>query len=191
MNKTHLFLAFIILSSSAFSQKVLVNVFMQDKVTTPKSDTIYYDVNKHLTWADFKGKPDPNHFGGAITASGFAFDADIKIEGKIIYLNIGVYTFFNKRKSWKKSNINSDYHLLHEQRHFDITRLAAEYFINEVVKAKFTKANYNQLMNELFDKAYTYCTTLQNEYDSETNHSINKDMQLSWNDKIALEISKL
>lgn len=191
MYKTLLFLFMFIISSSAFSQKVLVNVFMEDKVTRPKSDTIYHDVNKPLTWADFKGKPDPNHFGGAVTASGFAFDADIKIEGRVIYLNIGVYSYFNKKKSWKKSIINSDYHLLHEQRHFDITRLSAEYFINEIVKAKFTKDNYNQLMNDLFDNAYEYCTSLQKEYDKSTKHSIDHDQQVSWNDKIALEISKL
>src|SRR5438128_2444353 len=115
MNKILLFLSFLIVSSSVFSQKVLVNVFMQDKVASAKSDTIYYDLNKKLSWSDFKGKPDPNHFGGAVTASGFAFDADIRIQGKVIYLNIGVFTFFNKKSSWKKSNINSDYHLLHEQ----------------------------------------------------------------------------
>ncbi len=164
---------------------------MQDKVAKPSSDTIYYNVNKRLTWKDFKGVPDLKHYGGAVTSSGYAFDADIKIEGKIIYLNIGVYVFFTKSQSWEKPNINSDYHLLHEQRHFDITRLGAENFIKQLVKSKFTKDNYNQVLDSVFDKSYSENITLQNKYDNETQHSINRGQQLIWNDKIAQEIKKI
>lgn len=157
----------------------------------PASDTIYHDLTSHLTWKDFKGIPDTKHFGGAVTASGYAFDADIKMEGKIIYLNIGVYVFFTKSQSWKKPAINSDYHLQHEQVHFDITRLGAENFIKELVKSKFTKDNYNQLLDKVFDKSYNENIALQQQYDRETQHSINRQVQLEWNNKIAAEMKKL
>lgn len=185
------FLPFIFFSCVCFSQKVLVNVFMENRVAKPTSDTIYHDVNKKLTWKDFKGEPDTKHFGGAVTASGYAFDADIKMEGKIIYLNIGVYVFFNKSQSWRKPGITSDYHLLHEQVHFDITRLGAENFIEELVKSKFTKENYNQVLDSVFDRSYRENIALQEQYDRETQHSINRGVQLQWNDKIAAEIKKL
>lgn len=164
---------------------------MENRVAKPTSDTIYHDVNKKLTWKDFKGEPDTKHFGGAVTASGYAFDADIKMEGKIIYLNIGVYVFFNKSQSWRKPGITSDYHLLHEQVHFDITRLGAENFIEELVKSKFTKENYNQVLDSVFDRSYRENIALQEQYDRETQHSINRGVQLQWNDKIAAEIKKL
>ena len=173
------------------AQKVLVNVFIQNKISRLSSDTIYYDPVKPLHWEDFKGSPDKQHFGGAVTASGYAFDADIKIEGKVIYLNIGVYTFFSKKASWKKPAISSDYHLLHEQHHFDISRISAENFITAVAKAKFTKDNYNQLMSTLFDQSYQECNRMQQQYDHETNHSINRDEQLKWNDRIAELVRKL
>ena len=79
----------------------------------------------------------------------------------------------------------------HEQRHFDITRLGAESFIKELVKAKFTKDNYNQVITKAFDKAFDNNTVLQQQYDRETQHSINREQQLLWNDKIAVEIKKL
>jgi len=164
---------------------------MEDRVAPPSSDTIYHDVKKRLTWNDFKGVPDTKHFGGAVTASGYAFDADIKIEGKIIYLNVGVYVFFTKSLSWKKPTINSDYHLLHEQVHFDITRLGAENFIREIVNAKFTRDNYNKVLDSVFDKSYNENIALQDQYDTESQHSINKPVQLKWNDKIAAEIKKI
>jgi hypothetical protein len=184
-----IFLTFI--SCISYSQKVLVTVFMEDRVAKPTNDTIYHDLNKRLTWKDFQGVPDTKHFGGAVTASGYAFDADIKIEGKIIYLNIGVYVFFTKSQSWRKPHITSDYHLLHEQVHFDITRLGAENFIKELVKAKFTKDNYSQVLDSVFDRSYNENIAMQEQYDRETQHSINREVQLKWNDRIADEMKKL
>ena len=180
---------FIVISS--FSQKVLVNVYMQNFKAKPSSDTIYYDTARLLTWKDFKGVPNAQSAGGAITASGFAFDTDIKIENKIIYINVGVYTFFIKSESWKKPYIITDYHLLHEQRHFDITRIGAENFIKQLVKSKFTNDNYNQIITSVFDKAFKENSLLQEQYDKETQHSIKRAEQLKWNDKIYAEIKKI
>src|ERR1017187_4012373 len=128
------------------SQKVIVHAFMEDRNASVGSDTIYYDFNRNLKWSDFKGKPDENYFPGAVTASGFAFDSQMNFDGTNIYLNIGVYTFFTKNDSWEKPQINSDYHLLHEQHHFDITRIGSEKFINGLQKAHFTKENYTALL---------------------------------------------
>lgn len=189
--KLILFFFLFCIYSSTWSQKVLVTVFMQDRVTKPAGDTIYHDVAKKLTWKDFKGIPDTKHYGGAVTASGYAFDADIKIERKIIYLNIGVYVFFTKSQSWKKPSINSDYHLQHEQLHFDITRLGAENFIKELVNSKFTKDNYNQVLDSVFDKSYNENIALQNQYDKETRHSILTQQQHRWNVRIAEEMKKI
>ena len=164
---------------------------MEQKITKPSSDTIYYDTTRQLTWKDFRGTPDEHHFAGAVTSSGYAFDADVKIEGKIIYMNIGVYTFFSKRTSWKKPIIFSDYHLEHEQHHFDITRISAEKFIDAVANAKFTMDNYQGLINTLFDQSYDECNRLQEQYDKETKHSLNREAQLKWNDQIAAMVSKI
>ena len=178
-------------SLQCFSQKVIVNVFIQNKKTNPNSDTIYYDFNRKLTWKDFQGKPDPNYFAGAVTASGFAFNAEMNFDGANIDLTISVYAYFTKHDSWKKPNINSDYHLLHEQHHFDITRLGSEKLIDELQKAHFTKTNYNALMNSIFDKVYNENLILQRQYDTETRNSIDIKKQIEWNNRIAAEVEKL
>ena len=51
------FVSLILIYSAAYSQKVLVNVFMEEKVAKPTGDTIYHDVNKPLAWKDFKEYP--------------------------------------------------------------------------------------------------------------------------------------
>ena len=173
------------------SQKVIVHAFMESKKAPAGSDTIYYDFNRNLKWSDFKGTPNEDFFAGAVTASGFAFDSQMDFDGTNIYLNIGVYTFFAKNDSWKKPQINSDYHLLHEQHHFDITRIGSEEFINALKKAHFTRENYTTLLTSIFNKVYKENSDTQHLYDKETNHSINVTKQLEWNDKIAAEIQKL
>ena len=171
-----------------FGQKVIVHAFMEDKKSSSSNDTIYYDQDRKLSWQDFQGIPDPQHFGGAVTASGFAFDSDIRGTRDVIKINIGVYTFFSKKSSWKKANINSMYHLLHEQHHFDITRLGAEEFVKEIAKANFTWSNYRKVLSDVFDKVYNESVQLQRAYDSATNHSINQEAQYQWNDKIEEEL---
>ena len=182
---------FHVVIQQSFSQNVIVNVFMVGKQTAHDNDTIYYDFNRNLTWSDFKGTPNNNYYGGAVTASGFAFNSQINFDGKNIYLDIGVYTFFSKNDSWKKPQINSNYHLLHEQHHFDITRLGSQKFITGIEKAHFTKQNYSALLRSIFNKAYKQNELMQQQYDRETNHSLNVDKQGDWNNKIAAEIQKL
>ena len=190
--KQYIFLfSFAAFSSQCFSQKIIVHASIENKKANAKSDTIYYDFNRPLNWSDFKGKPVENHFGGAATASGFAFDSKMNFDGRNIYLDIEVCTFFIKNDSWKKPQINSDYHLLHEQHHFDITRLGAEKLIDELTRANFTKDNYNSLLTSIFEKAYKINSDVQLRYDRETIHSIDTAKQQEWNDKLAAEIKKL
>lgn len=173
------------------SQKVIVHAFMEDRKNSAANDTIYYSFNRNLTWSDFKGKPVEDYFAGAVTASGFAFDSQMNFDGSNIYLNIGVYTFFTKNDSWKKPQIHSAYHLLHEQHHFDITMIGSEKFIDELRKAHFTKDNYSKLPASIFDKVYNENLNIQHLYDEQTNHSLNVEKQLEWNKKIADEVQKL
>lgn len=187
-----MFLLFISLLAGfiSYGQKAEVNVYFLNKQNKASNDTIFYDLNRKLTWADFQGKPDPDHFGGAVTASGFAFHSNMEYGTSGIVVNVYVYTYFNKRDSWKKPNINSDYHLLHEQTHFDITYLHAHQFAEDLKKAKFTVKNFRSLPGEIFNKIYDQNTAMQQQYDRETKHSILKEEQEVWNNKIAAMLEK-
>ena len=75
---------------------MIVNAFMENKKAKPDNDTIYYDFSRNLTWQDFKGTPDNNHFGGAVTASGFAFDSQMNFDGKTFISILGFILSFLK-----------------------------------------------------------------------------------------------
>lgn len=174
----------LLFSMQSFSQKVVVSVRIDNKVASPQSDTIYYDLKRKLTWDDFEGKPDINHKGSAVTSSGFAYSWNGQNDGEILYLNISVYTFFTKSNSWKKSGVENVYHLRHEQRHFDITMLGTKRFVNKLKNTSFTIQNYQQLINQVFDRVYDENLALQFQYDRETKHSLNTQKQSEWNERI-------
>ncbi len=186
------FLLFAIFYSlPSFSQNVVVNVQMDHKIASSKSDTIYYDVNRKLTWNDFKGVPDMNHHGAAVTASGFAYSWNGENDGETLTLNISVYTYFTKSGSWKKSMVNTEYHLRHEQHHFDITRIGAGKLVDELRKTPFTMQNYKSGISNIFNQVYDANIALQNNYDRETTHSLNTEKQAEWNERIMQEVKKL
>jgi hypothetical protein len=185
-----LILIFWLFSLKIFAQKITVNVFMEKKITAPRSDTIYYNLNRSLSWQDFQGKIPAAAPWGAMTASGFSFNSSMEEDENRIDISVGVYTFFTKHDSWKKSNVNSPYHLEHEQHHFDITRLGAEKLVEEIRKAHFTKSNYRQLLNSIFDRVYNENLAWQHQYDLETKNSIDVEKQKEWNKKISDAIKK-
>jgi hypothetical protein len=182
---------FILSSLYAFPQKIRVNVVMDNKANKPGNDTIYYNANRKLSWQDFHGNAPANAMWGAMTASGISFNSSMNDDGDHIDITINVFSFFTKHDSWKRPDIHSDYHLEHEQRHFDITRLGAEKLVDELRKAKFTSQNYRNVLHSIFDKVYKENTALQQQYDLETKHSIDTAKQIEWNNRIEMEIEKI
>lgn len=170
-------------SFSSKGQTIRVNVTYRDK-PAQSADTLYYTPGIRLRWPDFQGAPDPTTSAGAVTASGFAFHAVTLHHGSVVQVNIQVYAYFTKHDSWKKPEVNSDYYLLHEQNHFNITYLSTLKFMDRIKKTKFTVRNINRQLNDLFDQAYQENNRLQNQYDTATSNSINKEQQEKWNQKI-------
>ena len=184
-------LIFFLSSSQIFAQKIDVNVFIENKINHPKSDTVYYDFNRKLTWQDFQGKVPSSVPWGAMTASGFSFNSSMEENENNIQISVGVYTFFTKHDSWKKPEVNSAYHLEHEQHHFDITRLGAQKLVEEIKKAHFTKNNFQKLLNSIFNKVYDENIAWQHQYDKETKNSMDIAKQKEWNEKISAQIAGL
>jgi len=185
------FLGSFLFSCPVFCQKITVNVFIENKINNPANDTIFYDFNRKLTWQDFQGDVPPGAPWGAMTASGFSFHSSMQEDENSINISVGVYSFFTKHDSWKKPNVNSSYHLEHEQHHFDITRLYAQKLVDEIRKAHFNKSNYRKLLYSIFDKVYAESIAFQHEYDKETKNSMDVEKQKEWNQKIQTEVQKL
>lgn len=190
MIKNALSLILLFVSCSAYAQ---FNVTIQWQFIKPGNagDTIYYKPDEKLTWVDFKGKPEAASQAAAITQSGFGFKAAMQSYKNKTSLVIIVYCYFNKRKSWVKKNMDSDYALLHEQHHFDITYINTSLFIQKLKQAKFNLGNYNYLLNKIHDESFEAMDKMQDAYDGQTSNSRIKNMQIIWNKKIDDQLATL
>ena len=179
----------VLLTSSAASAQFIVSVEWQKSGDV--RDTIYYNPDRKLEWDDFRGAPASNSVAAAITESGFGYRMTMKSVNGKTNVNITVLCYFNKRNSWVKPGMNSDYALTHEQHHFDITYINACLFIQKLKAAHFTSNNYEALADQIHDECYEALGKMQDDYDGQTMNGRLPKVQLSWNKKIDKELSSL
>ncbi len=168
-------------SANAHAQ-LATNVYWTEQSGMPASGVIYYQPYNNLQWTDFTGTPNTGGNVAAITLSGFGYKASIKNNGSKGQLNIGVYCYFSKDKSWVKPDKKTGYILNHEQHHFDITFIAASVFADKIKNTVITTGNYNALLPRIYKECCDLMNKLQDDYDGQTKNGQVKNVQEKWND---------
>ncbi len=158
------------------------------ETSLPATEVQYYEPGNLLVWDDFRGAYNSESRAAAITVSGFGYQANVKMNGSSGSLDIKVYCYFNKNKSWVKPGRNTPYILKHEQQHFDISFIAATYFLQKLQKAKFTTSNYDTLLAQIYTESTGIMNDMQNDYDGETKNGQLHDVQAKWNDTVEEKI---
>jgi hypothetical protein len=179
----------LILPVTSFAQ-LTTKVEWTNQTSMQPAEVIYYNPADKLVWENFKGKP-PTDNGrtAAITMSGFGYAASIKYsEGKGV-LNLQVYCFFNKNKSWVKPGKTTEYILNHEQHHFDISYIAAAIFVDKIQSAVISKSNYNVLLSRIYNECIDIMNKMQDDYDGQTRNGQELALQEKWNKFIDNKIS--
>jgi hypothetical protein len=147
-------------------------------------DTILYKPNTQLSWSDFKAKPQLEKISVANSSVGFKYDANIEQTNENITVNVYVSAFFIKTQSWKKEASATTYILNHEQRHFDLARYGAQLLANEIASKKMNINNFNETLQTAYNTVWKQYSSLQQQYDTEANHSINEEKQTQWNQTV-------
>ncbi len=161
----HFFICLMLLASSAFAQR-------------DNEELIRWDDNKRLNWSDYKGKPDPNSDAAASTSTYLVIDYNIS-QNTMTYT---IKSLFSRTRSWGLHK--TDYILSHEQGHFDIAEIFARKLHKKMSEYKFDKRTYNKKLGEIYDEIVGEKSEMQNDYDKETKHSINREKQAQWLRKI-------
>ncbi len=188
MVKYFLISLFLVINFYCLAQ-VTVTVKWQQYVPVAKSDTIYYNAGKKLTWLDFKGKPDAKSDATAITSSGFGYVASMQSRNGKTAIIITVYCYFSKFNSWVRNQ--SDYALNHEQHHFDVTYIITNLFVEKLKAVQFTRNNYDNQIEKIYNESCRRLEQMQNDYDGQTRNGRQKNIQLEWNYKIEKQLSLL
>ena len=182
-------LLFLLFISDTLHAQLITKVQWTQRTSMSPSDVIYYNPNNKLTWENFRGKPVEGGRTAAITMSGFGYSASMHATGQKGQLDIQVYCFFNKNKSWVKPGRNTAYILTHEQHHFDVSYIAANIFIDKIQSAEMTNANYNILLPRIYNECIDIMNKMQDDYDNQTQNGQEKEAQVKWNKFIDDKIS--
>lgn len=164
--------------------QVTTNVYWTEQSSLPSSQVIYYNPSHNLQWPDFIGVPQTAGIVAAITMSGFGYTASMKRNASKGEINIGVYCYFSKNKSWVKPEKKTAYILNHEQHHFDISYIAARIFADKVKNSGVTTSNVNVLLPRIYKECCDIMNKLQDDYDGQTKNGQVKEMQERWNNSL-------
>ena len=145
------------------------------------SDRVEWDPTQKLTWADFKGKIDKSSPFEAVTYTTIEIQS-LQLDGKKMQYTIT--NSFEKKLSWSKDKKSVGL-LKHEQLHFDISELMVRKMKKILLSKKYKSIKEIQnFVHDAFREGETERKKLNNLYDKETDHSINKEKQREWEDKI-------
>jgi hypothetical protein len=175
-----------VLENYAERSKVIIKPF---KVISTL-DTVYYQQRK-VTWADFKGPVRANNSYGAAIFTSFGIETKLYTENSQISMEITPKIYMDKNMSWVRPGNKTAYALAHEQLHFDIAYVLTLEFLNKIrtFQAK-TEKDLLSLVNFEYLEFYKKLNKIQEQYDKETDHSLEKEQQYEWQKKIQKNIAE-
>lgn len=146
--------------------------------TSANDHLIDWSVSRPLTWEDFKAKPDPNSSNAALTSSTINVDFGFDQSG----LKHSITCRFDKSQSWVK--VRNAYILHHEQGHFDLSEAYARMLHKALQEYRFNKETANKDLNTIYSGVMKQLVKAQEQYDAQTNHSLDTAKQATWSKQI-------
>jgi len=168
-------------SNRSLAKKIRLNIL--DSKRPSSRDTVFYDPERPLTWDDFTESPNPISSFNATIFSSLSIEGNASIVSGEIVQTIEVKVYMLPGQSWVKDA--NAYANNHEQRHFDLTRVAADRMIYKLKDLDLEPNLYEAKLNDAYLDAYREMNRFQEFYDSQTRNGINKEIQSIWNQAIS------
>lgn len=160
--------------------------FLEPPITQKyeNAEDILWTKDRKLTWDDFQAPTDSTMPKvAALTFSSIIYRRSCE-NGQ---LRGTVQAVFKKKKSWVNPNMKTDYHLEHEQLHFDITELYARRLRGALEKYVFDcdqVLEFNRVVSVFLNE----WKKVQHKYDIETIYSQNMQQQRDWYVSIHMQL---
>jgi hypothetical protein len=167
-----------------------LTVSFSDYVRNPDQDTVFYATNRPLIWEDFRDKPRGSRFAASVFPS-FAYEGSSQVVNGVVHVNIKLKVFVLKKSSWVRETARDEYGLNHEQKHFEITKIVAERFKQKLHPHSLTVEDHNSEIHWKYIESFREMNRLQEQYDGETNHGLDRISQERWNQRIEAELKEL
>lgn len=167
------------LLAAAAAGTVFFSAAQADRPAGETEELIDWSPARKLTWDDYKAAPDPGSDAAASTTTYLTISYNITSRE----FSYAIESKFSKTRSW--GLYKTPYILSHEQGHFDIAEVFARQLNKKMREYRFDKRSYERDLKKIYDEVLAGKKKMQDDYDRETNHSINREMQSEWLKKIA------
>ena len=162
-----------------------ISIYFSAPIT--EEEKIEWTKDYQLQWSDFKATTASGSGFVASTSSGIAFSYSYREENGKKNIKVNVTCNFYPQKSWYSKKDASDYILKHEQTHFDISELHKRIFNKRIEETQFSDDMKKEL-EALFYQTEDERVAMQKKFDSESNHSKNKEKELEWEAYVAQQL---
>ncbi len=149
-----------------------------------EDETIAWNDVYHLTWSDFRGKPNYDTDAAAVTASGISYTLAATLINKKAKVDCKVNAFFYPERSWYKKELSDSVILSHERLHFDITELYARK-MRSIINSKEFDHHVKSSIRKIYREINTELDSMQQAYDAATDYSRNLEQQIQWEQYIS------
>ncbi len=157
--------------------------------SVPDNDTLYF-LQRRVNFNDFSSKPNNKSKYAAAIFTSMGYMANSKMSNDTVIINLTAKVYQIKGMSWaiaQADNVNS---LNHEQTHFNITQLIAEKFKERLREESLPPQDFDSRIQYLYIEYFRKINKLQDQYDLETEHGLNREKQIYWENYIKTELAK-
>jgi hypothetical protein len=153
---------------------------------------IFWSEETRLTWEDFKGVPPEESLFHANTNAGMSYSWEFKSSAHEIELIYNIDNIFYPNLSWVHTTSKNEILLKHEQLHFDISELHARKLRKTLSRIDPSKLNngFKSYSKMIYEQVVKENLEMQNTFDAESNHSLNSEAELRWQQFIEEELNK-
>lgn len=143
-----------------------------------------------LTWNEFKGTPSGPEEFVASTNSGVGFSFSYKERNGVGQVTYSIDCNFYPNLSWYRSDRVSPYILGHEQLHFDISELHARK-LRKSLSSLPQNRDFKTKAKKLYDAMEVERRAMQNQYDTDSDHSNVESEEYRWRAYVKEELIRL
>ena len=176
-------------------KNITKETFFNFESISENDDTLRWNQGK-LCWKDFNGIAPKDTVYGAVSFVAIS----LKYTDSANFYLPKICSFFLKSKSWvsdQELKYGDSSGLVHEQGHFDLEEFYARklrMLLNmngwhKIPQEEFA-VEINVKINAYYAKITKEAVTNQLRYDIETNHSLNEEAQIKWNQNISDSLTK-
>jgi hypothetical protein len=167
----------------AFLLFTSATIFAQD------ADKKGWDTSNPVQWTDFQGPVDPSSRFAAVTHSGMSYKWHRQVTNGQSQFTFTASSYMDKSKSWVKPGKQTPALLSHESLHFDISEFFARKLLVALRDYPYT-SDYKNELNRVYTQMMDARKAMEEKYDAQANHGLNKLKQAEWDIYVSRLLSK-